>query len=239
VSPLIVRHPHLQDQRKLVVIGASGHAKVILDILCRQDSHEIIGMLDENKPIDYECDGHKVLGARSELAHLLSVHKDLDVVVGVGDNWIRHRIVADLRRLHPQVTFASAIHPSAQIGHGVHIGQGTVITAGVIVAPGASIGEFCILNTRCSLDHDSQMGSFSSLGPAVATGGNVEVGEFSAIGMSATLLQSVCIGAHSVIGAGAVVLQCVPDHVVAYGSPARVIRTRQEGEKYLGEVRRA
>jgi acetyltransferase-like isoleucine patch superfamily enzyme len=108
--------------------------------------------------------------------------------------------------------------------------------AGAVLNPGVRVGEFCIVNTRASLDHDSTMGAFSSLAPGAITGGNVAVGSYSNVGMGATVLPGVSIGQHTLIGAGALVYRSVPDNSVAYGVPARLIRSRQPGDRYLREL---
>lgn len=220
---------------KAVVLGASGHAKVVLDILSRQGLYDVVGLLDSYKLVGSECAGYRVMGRPSDLPALLAQHSSLGVVVAIGDNWSRATVAREIRQLCPNIAFLTAIHPSAQIASDVCIGAGTVIMAGVVVNPGVRIGEFCILNTRSSLDHDSTMEDYSSLGPAVTTGGGVRVGNYSNIGIGATVVQEISIGAHSVVGAGAVVLRPVPDHVVAYGTPARVVRSRTRGERYLSE----
>jgi acetyltransferase-like isoleucine patch superfamily enzyme len=106
--------------------------------------------------------------------------------------------------------------------------------AGAVINPGCKVGDFCIVNTRASLDHDSVMGDFSSLAPAAVTGGNVQIGAFSVIAIGAIVAHAVRVGEHAVIGAGATVLRHVPDRVVAYGTPARIIRQREPGDPYLG-----
>jgi acetyltransferase-like isoleucine patch superfamily enzyme len=104
---------------------------------------------------------------------------------------------------------------------------------GAIVAASADIGEFCIVNTKASLDHDGIMEAFSSFAPAVTAGGEVTIRQFAAVLLGANISHSISIGEHSVVGAGSLVLRDIPDRVVAYGLPARVIRTREIGEPYL------
>ena len=220
---------------KIVVFGASGHARVVLDIIRRQGIYEVAGLLDNYKPVGTECGGQQVLGGLEDLPALACRHVGLGCVVAIGDNWNRARIVNRIREYCPELKFATAIHPSAQVAEDSFIGQGTVIMAGAVVNSGANVGPFCILNTRSSLDHDSTMEEFSSLGPAAVTGGSIYVGAYSNVGIGATVVQEVIIGRHTVIGAGAVVMKSVPDAVVVYGTPARIIRSREIGERYLSE----
>ena len=223
------------DKRRVLVFGASGHAKVVLDILRLLGGFVIAGLLDDFKPIGFECLGERVVGTLRDLASLAAEYGDPQIIVAVGDNWKRSLIVQQIQQISPSSTFLSAIHPSAQIGSDVSIGAGTVIMAGAVVNAGARIGPFCILNTRASLDHDSTMGEFASLAPAATIGGGVAIGSFTNIGIGATVLQEMSIGRHTVIGAGAVVTKAIPDEVVAYGTPARVIRSRKPGDRYLSE----
>lgn len=230
------RSQHVQTKKKIVVFGASGHAKVILDIVRRQGTFEVVGLLDEHKQPGFVCSGHEVLGTTQDLPDLINRHSISGAIVAIGDNWVRARVVNEIRARCPEVEFVTAIHPAAVVACDVPVSEGTVIMAGAVVSPGARIGEFCILNTRSSLDHDSEMDSYSSLGPAAVTGGAVRIGAFSHIAIGATLVQDVVIGQHTVIGAGAVVFKSMPDEVVAYGTPARVVRPRKPGDRYLAEA---
>lgn len=105
--------------------------------------------------------------------------------------------------------------------------------AGAVINSCCSVGEFCIINTHASLDHDSSMENFSSLAPRVSTGGNCIIGNYTAIGIGAILRHGVSIGNDTVIGAGSLVMNNLEDFIVAYGIPARKIRDRQHGAKYL------
>ena len=228
-SPTFVPKP-------LVVYGAAGHAKVVFDIVRRQGVYEVVSVLDRYKPAGTECGTQHVSGTMEDLPRLLRQSPDLEVIVAIGDNWARGRISTEILELCPCIRFGVAIHPSAQIGRGVSVGRGTVIMAGAVVNPFARVGEGCIVNTRASLDHDSVMGSFSSLGPGVSVGGAVHIGSYTSLGIGASVIQEIHIGEHVVIGAGAAVVRHIPDSVVAFGVPARVIHRRHAGERYLGEV---
>ena len=119
------------------------------------------------------------------------------------------------------------------VGAGLRVGAGTVLMAGVVVNSDSRIGAHCILNTRASLDHDCIMDDFSSLAPGVTVGGVARIGMYSAVSLGANIIHGKNIGAHTVVGAGALVQKDIPDHCVAYGVPARVVRPRAEGERYL------
>ena len=217
----------------IIVIGSSGHAKVVIDIVERQGQYRLVGLIDAFRAVGEETLGYRVLGAEADLPVLMEGLAVAGVLVAIGDNYMRARVTASIAALCPQLSFVSAVHPQASVGRGVRIGAGSVVMAGAVVNPGCDVGPGCIVNTRASLDHDSVMEAFSSLAPAAATGGYCYLGTCSALGMGALLLQRIRVGAHSVIGAGAVVTRPVADLCVSYGAPAKIIRTRQAGDKYL------
>jgi len=219
---------------RIAVIGAGGHAHVVIDIVRKRGEDQVVGVLDTLSPLSGRVFGVPTLRDEDELLSALHRSSADAVIVAIGDNWARGRVT---RRLQAAtggaVRLATAIHPSAQIGQDSEIGAGSVIAPGAIVGPGSRIGEGCIVNTGAAIDHDSTMGDYASLAPGVTAGGNVVVGEFSAVCIGATLSHKIVVGPHSVVGAGAVVLRDVPDHVVAWGIPARVVHARVEGERYL------
>ena len=219
--------------KKVVVIGCSGHAKVVIDIIERQGLYKIAGLLDSYKPWGTTLSGYQVIGTCDDVPALMASHQVEGGIVAIGDNWQRSKIVEHLTGVVPEFPFITAVHPSVQIGADVEIGRGTVVMAGAVINPGCKVGDFCIVNTRASLDHDSVMGDFSSLAPAATTGGNVQIGAFSVVAIGAIVLHDIRIGEHTVIGAGATVLKDIPDSVVTFGTPARIIRKRNPGDIYL------
>jgi sugar O-acyltransferase (sialic acid O-acetyltransferase NeuD family) len=154
-------------------------------------------------------------------------------LIAIGDNYarcfVRDFIVSKL----PDFDFVNAIHPTVPIGRNVKIGVGNVIMAGVIINPDSEIEDFCILNTGAQLEHNCFMGSFSHLSAGSITGGKVRIGRFSAITLNVTIIDRLNIGENTVVGSGSVVLKDLPDNVLAYGNPAKIIRTREAGEKFL------
>ena len=215
------------------VIGASGQAHVAIDTIEKHGEYTISGLVDSFKPVGPTALGYDILGRVDELPALVSAHAIDAVFVGIGDNWIRGRISREIEHLVPGLTFLTAVHPSAQVGRRVKLGKGVLVMAGAVVMPNAEIRDGAFVGTRASLDHDSVMEEFSSLAPGAITGGNVRIGAFTAVALGANIIHGICIGQQSVIGAGATVLQDIPPNVVAYGTPAKVIRQRQAGDCYL------
>jgi len=218
---------------EILLIGASEHAKVVMDVIEKEGRYKIHGLIDSYKPAGEDVFGYKILGAEEMLVELFSTGKVAGGIITIGDNWTRHKMVEKIKAILPEFKFMTAVHPSATIARGVTIGAGSVLMAGVVVNSDSKVGEFCILNTRSSLDHDCVMGDFSSLAPGVIAGGKVSIGAFSAISLGASIIHGVNIGEQTILGAGAVALTDIPDDCVAYGIPAKVIRKRQAGERYL------
>ncbi len=219
--------------KNVIIVGASGHGKVIIDIFEKQNDYQIAGILDDNVEKGSHFFGYTVLGTTMDLPDLVLKYQDCEVFIGIGDNWIRHKVKDKIQNLCPDISFANAIHPSAQLAKGVTLGVGNAIMPGAIINSDCKINNFTIINTKASLDHDSCMKDFSSLAPNATTGGNVTIGEFSVISIGATIKHGISIGDHSVIGAVALLLQNCDDRQVLYGTPAKVIRNRQLGDKYL------
>jgi sugar O-acyltransferase (sialic acid O-acetyltransferase NeuD family) len=221
------------DKPNIIVIGASGHAKVVIDIFERRGDYRITGFIDVKEKVGLDLYGYQVMGVESDLPTLARKLDLRGCFVAIGDNWRRHLVAEKISELMPGLEFVTAIHPSAQIARGATVGRGTVIMAGGILNSDSRVGDFCILNTKAALDHDSLMEDFSSLAPNATAGGNVRIGAYSAVSLGANIIHGRAIGQHSVIGAGAVVLEDIPDFSVAVGVPAKVIRKRNAGDQYL------
>ena len=217
----------------LLIVGSSGHAKVIIDIVEKEGRYDIVGLLDAFKEKGSKVCDYEILGKEEDLPELMKKFSNVHVIIAIGDNHTRQLVYDKLLSVVPAVSFGNAIHPSAVIGRDVTWGKGIVVMAGATINSGSEIGDFTIINTQASLDHDGKMGAFSSLAPGVICGGNVSIGNFSAISIGATVKHGITIGEHSVIGAGSVVLKDCDKESVYYGAPARFIRKRAVGEKYL------
>jgi len=210
-------------QEKLVIWGTSGHALVVTDIIQLQGKYKIAGFLDD---INKELHGKKlknypILGGKEKLDFLKKLNIKY-LIFGFGDCNARLSLSRIVRS--KGFSLCTAIHPGSIVASDVSIGQGTVITAGAVVNPGSIIGENVIINTCASVDHDCVVHDGAHISPGVNLGGNVTVGRGTWIGIGATIKEKILIGSHSIIGAGSVVIDNIPDGVVAYGIPAKVIR---------------
>lgn len=221
----------MNDREQIIIIGASGHARVAIDIVQREGKYDIAGLL--NHTANEQVLGYDVLGREADLPLVAKDYALKGALVAIGDNAVRAEVVARVQALCPDLPFIIAVHPSATVASNALLREGTIVMAGAVVNPGCTIDRFCILNTGSSLDHDSTMAEFASLAPRVATGGHCSIGAYSAIGIGSTLIQGIEIGVHTIIGAGSTVLEDVGSFKVAYGTPARVVRQRKMGDTYL------
>lgn len=192
----------------MYLYGASGHAKVIMDIL-EANQIKIEGLIDDNPEVN-ELLGHPVFHQRNDLSPL---------IISIGNNQIRRKIAEQLN-----VEFGMVIHPSAIVSPKATIDVGTVVMQGAIIQSCAQIGKHCIINTGASVDHECIIGDYVHISPHATLCGNVQIGEGSWIGAGTVILPGVKIGKWSIIGAGTVVTKDLPDCIVAVGNKCRIIK---------------
>lgn len=208
---------------KLLFWGASGHALVVADIIRLQGIYEIVGFLDNVNPQRHGenfC-GAPILGGQEQL----DIYKNKGIkyiIFGFGNCQARLKLSEFIYK--KGFSLATAIHPTATIAADVSIGSGTVIAAGAVVNPGSKIGQNVIINTCASVDHECVIEDGVNICPGVHLGGQVTVGRAAWVGIGATVIDSVRIGTGTLIGAGSVVVNDIPDGVLVYGVPAKVIR---------------
>lgn len=215
--------------KKVVIWGASGHAMVVADIVKLMDGYELVGFLDDISPERRNtlfC-GFPVLGGREQLDDLRRNGVN-HIIFGFGNCEARLKL-AELVRAQG-FTLATAIHPQSIIAEEVSIGEGTVIVAGAVVNTGARIGENVIINTLASVDHECVVKDGVHICPGVHLAGRVTVGRASWLGIGVIVIDGIRIGAGTMIGAGAVVVKDIPDGVLAYGVPAKVIEELRTDE---------
>jgi sugar O-acyltransferase (sialic acid O-acetyltransferase NeuD family) len=218
---------------RILLIGAGGHARSVLDVIRSEGRCHVAGLIDSSMPKATILLGLPVLGQESDLPLVCQEQGTTLGIVAIGDNWQRRAAMERLGALVPGFAFVSSVHPSATVADDVTIGPGTVIMAGAVVVSGSRIGKGCIVNTLASLDHDGVMEDYASLAPGAVTGGRVHLGTCAAVGLGARIVHNLGIGAHAVVGAGALVMEDIPSEVVAFGVPAQVIRRRAVDDPYL------
>lgn len=199
--------------RKLAIVGASGHGKVVADI-ARKNGYGEIAFLDDDESL-HECGGYLVIGNSSQVGQI-----DADIIVGIGNADIRKRI----QESFPEEKLVKLIHPDAVIAENVVIGVGTVIMAGAVINPGVRIGKGCIINTCSSVDHDCEVGDYVHIAVGSHLCGNVSVGDSTWIGAGATINNNVSICSDCMIGAGAVVVKDIESAGTYMGVPVRKIQ---------------
>jgi len=203
----------------MLIYGASGHCKVIIDCLESQGK-SIVGIFDDDliksKLLNYEVIGK----------YDAQKFEDEELIISIGDNKTRKSVSKLIKH-----KFGVAIHKSAIVSKNVFVDEGTVIIHNAVVQSSAVVGKHVIINTSASVDHDCILENFVHISPNATLCGNVKVGEGTQIGAGAVVIPSISIGKWSIIGAGAVVTKDVPDNVIVVGNPARIVKKNYSYEK--------
>jgi sugar O-acyltransferase (sialic acid O-acetyltransferase NeuD family) len=212
--------------KKVIIIGYSGHAYVVLDILISK-KFLISGYCDSiektNNPFNINY-----LGKETE-ANLASFFSENNFFVSIGDNLIRGKILDNLTKQYNKSAI-NVIHEKAICSDFVefHSEGGILIAANATINPFVKIGKGVICNTSCSIDHECSIGNFVHIAPSAVLCGNVEVGEYSFIGANSVIKQGVVIGKNVIIGAGSVVIKDIPDNAIIAGNPAKSLIIKQK-----------
>jgi len=203
----------MEPRAGLVLLGAGGHAKVLLATL-QAAGREVLEVLDDDQarwgtsllgcPISGPIDGNTLAPGHP-------------AILGIGDNRVRQRL-AGLDLSWPQV-----VHPDATVHSSVLVGDGSVVFAGAVIQPEVTLGRHVIVNTGATVDHDCRLGDFAHIAPGCHLAGQVRVDEGALLGIGAAVVPGVSIGAWATVGAGAVVLHDVAAGSVVAGAPARVL----------------
>lgn len=204
---------------KLILVGYSGHGFVVAE-----------AAIVSNLPLKYYSELNELDINHFELEYLgfegdqlfEGWNTNCDFILGIGDNTVRCKVAQLIKNKNKNIL--NVIHPLASIGLKVTIGEGNFIAKNVVINPLARIGNYCILNTGCIIEHECVIGNGVHVAPGVVLAGNVSVGENTFIGANSVVKQGVRIGKNVIIGAGTVVISDVLDNKKIAGNPAREIR---------------
>lgn len=203
--------------KEVVIIGAGGHAKVIIDILLKNLNRKIIGILDDNyKNLGYDnIYGIEILGKISKIKEL---PQNYSYIIAIGNTEVRKRIAME----YPTLNYIKIVSSNAYIAEDVEIGIGSVVSHNAVINPGSRIGEHCIINTAAVIEHDVKVGDFSHVAPGAIICGGVSIGKATWIGARSVVKECIEIGSDCLIGAGSVVVREIKSGEKAFGTPARI-----------------
>ena len=208
--------------KAVIIIGASGHGKVVADIV-QKSGDRVIGFLDDNSDIGKVFIGFPVLGTVNDYRKYRE--QEIQFVIAIGNAEIRERIAQKL----DGARWYTAIHPTAAISDiDVEISAGTVVMANAVINTGTRIGKHCIINSGAVVEHDNRISDFVHISVGAKLAGTVSVGKSSWIGIGATVSNNVDICANCMIGAGAVVIRDIRDTGTYVGVPVERVRLGKE-----------
>ena len=211
--------------QKIFVYGASGHGKVVGDILLACKNPAFVGFVDDRRDLrDARVLGLPVFGDGQWLQKQLGV-ASVGVALGVGDNSTRRKLAEKCSSWGAE--FVTLVHPTASVSNSAQLGRGTVVMAQAAINADAKIGAGVIVNTSAVVEHDVEIGDFANVSPNAVMGGASRLGTLSHLCIGASAIPCVSIGANTIVGAGSVVARDITDGVVAFGVPARVQRALQ------------
>lgn len=200
--------------KKVLIIGASGHGKVIADIV-RKSGDELVGFLDDAYTEKADFYGSVIYGKTEKYKEF----SDCQIIIAIGNSDIRKRIATSI-----DCDWYTAIHPSAQISESAKIGKGTCVMANAVINADAEVGDHVIVNTGAIIEHDCKIGDFSHLSPRATVCGVTTIGKSVWLGAGSTIKNVISICDNVIVGAGAAVVTNITEKGTYVGVPARIIK---------------
>lgn len=194
----------------IYIYGASGHGKVIADII-QASGYTLGGWIDDDKTkncLSWE--------------DFCALHVQASIALGIGSNYIRSTVAKKVKLAGHNLPIL--IHPTAVVSPSVLLKEGSVVMPLCVINADTQIGAGVIINSGSVIEHDCLIGEYVHISPSSAIAGNVKIGEFTHIGIGASVIQGITIGEKSIIGAGTTVISNLPNHITAVGTPAKIIK---------------
>jgi len=212
--------------KKIVLVGAGGHALSVIDSIQSNKEYEIVGITELGYVVGEKVLGYEILGNDSILKSVFdSGVKYAFITVGsIGNTSLREKLYRMLKS--NGFILPAIIDKSSNIGSDVSLGEGIYVGKNSAVNAKSTIGDMAIINTSALIEHSCCIDKFTHIGPGAVICGDVKIGAFTHVGANSTVIQGINIGDHSLIGAGSIVVHDVPSQVIAYGNPCKVVRNK-------------
>lgn len=205
--------------KDLLLIGAGGHAKVVADIILKNEEYKIIGLIAQKQEDGFW--GIPVIGNDDCLQELYEKGVS-HAFVAIGDGRVREKLTKILKEIGYEII--NVISNQAVVSSTVKLGKGIVIMPGAVVNADTVIEDGCIINTNSSVDHDNCIGRFTHIAPGSAIAGFNKIGRNCFLGTGCRIIDKIQIGDNSVVGAGCVVIKDIAGNCTVVGVPAQIIK---------------
>ena len=213
--------------KKIIIVGTGGHANSLSGVAlsCGYDVEAYVADASKKPELHH---GAPIISFNEALNR-----EECFLAIAVGDNFSRAKVASNYLQHFTQSRFPSLVHPSSVVDPSCEVAYGSVVMPLAVIGPKTRVGAFCIINTKASLDHDCDMRDYASLAPGTTLSGGVTIGSRSAICVGASVRHNTSIGEDVVVGANSYVHKSLPDNALAWGTPARVVLTRDPADPYL------
>jgi len=207
---------------KIAIAGTGGHAQSVAEV-AEAVGYQIDFYIDPFSNA-IEIDGVPVVTNERDIKK----YSKLNITVAIGNNKLRREVVLRLKNFNPSLVFPNLVHPSSIISNSCSLGEGVIVHPLSHLGAKSLIGDHAIINSCVTIEHNSALGNFVSIAPGVIGGGNVRIGNYSQICLGSKIIDNVEVGENSILGANSLLNRNLPSNVVAYGTPARVIRSNDD-----------
>ena len=209
-------------KEKIIIVGCGEHARMIIDNIEEQDMYAVFGLTtSSDEELQMEIYGYPVVCKDEGIKNLLSENVDIKgYILGVGSMKLRYNLYTWLDTF---LTAVNIIHPTATISRHAQIGRGNIIEAYTKIANSAQIGNHCIINSFSAVNHDQVIGDNVLIAGNVSMAGK-SIGNNTIIADGASVGFKKSVGKNCIVGDGSVVTKDIPDNVIVYGNPARIVR---------------